>query len=373
MRALILESGLSRGALAAARSLGRAGWSVGVGSPGGGLAGRSRYARHHQVPAPESDADGFVRAVQIAVASDGYDVVFGAGDAEVITLSKHRDRIAAAVPYPPHDDLVRALDKATLAEAASDAGLDVPGSAAEPPDDWDAYVVKARMHLIPRSEATLDRFEAEVFTDAGSARARMNEIRDGGGVPIVQEWVDGELVAYSVLVGSDGIPVMRCLQLAEHVYPVSAGVSSRARTLPVEDVIAQRVEALLRALRWVGIAEVQFIRSADGRDVLIDLNGRFYGSIGLAIAAGADLPLGWAQDALGRPTGASDARPGVRYQWLEGDLRRAWRSRARIGDTVDALRYARGATHSIMARDDMRPALWHLGQLARRGVRKVIR
>ena len=44
MRALIVEDGWQRGALAATRSLGRAGWDVGIGSPRPGFAAASRFA-----------------------------------------------------------------------------------------------------------------------------------------------------------------------------------------------------------------------------------------------------------------------------------------------------------------------------------------
>ena len=53
---LIVEDGWQRGALAATRSLGRAGWDVGIGSPRPGFAAASRFAAAwHEVPPPEED------------------------------------------------------------------------------------------------------------------------------------------------------------------------------------------------------------------------------------------------------------------------------------------------------------------------------
>ena len=128
MRALIVEDGYSRGALAAARGLGAAGWIVGIASPRRvGLAPSSRWtARWHEVEPPAAGLDRFVSAVAGAVEAGGYEVVFGAGDAEVLALSAQRDRLGATVPYAAHEVVLRALDKLSLLEAAESAGLAVP-------------------------------------------------------------------------------------------------------------------------------------------------------------------------------------------------------------------------------------------------------
>ena len=130
MRALIVEDGFQRGSLAACRALGRAGWQVGIGAPRKGFASASRYASAwHKVPPPEEDEAGFVAGVRRAVEAGGYELVFGAGDGEVLALSAARDELGAIFPYGPHEDVVRAFDKVGLAEAAQRVGLAVPPSA----------------------------------------------------------------------------------------------------------------------------------------------------------------------------------------------------------------------------------------------------
>lgn len=110
--ALIVTVGRARGALAAARSLDRAGWTVGVGTPdGGGMVGASRAcSRRHLVPRPRGDGSDFVAGVQRAVAAGGYDVVFGGGDDWMAALSTYRERIPAAVAHPPSQVVEQALD-----------------------------------------------------------------------------------------------------------------------------------------------------------------------------------------------------------------------------------------------------------------------
>ena len=103
---------------------------MGVGTPSGrGLASVSKATScRHRVPSPHAGLDGFVAAVNEAVRTNGYEIIFGAGDAELIALSSQREAIDAVIPYAPHDRVMRVVDKLALAEAAAKAGLTSPAA-----------------------------------------------------------------------------------------------------------------------------------------------------------------------------------------------------------------------------------------------------
>jgi len=134
-----------------------------------------------------------------------------------------------------------------------------------------------------------------------------------------------------------------------------------------EPELAAAAGRLLADLRWFGLANLQFLRPADGAPRLIDLNGRFYGSLALAVAAGVNVPDLWARMAVGDPVPSfTSARPGVRFQALGEDLRRA-RAQPRGGllrDVAGTLAYGVGAAHPHLSLSDPRPALAVLGRLA---------
>lgn len=328
MRVLVLDPGGSRSALAGVRALGLAGFSVGVASPVRGMAARSRWCTRF---VDSADAEGF-------------DVVLPAGDAEAFDVSLRRDSLPSRVPYAAHDVVARSFDKKALAEVARQCGVAVPGLTDGPP-----AVVKGRSHVAGRHEAVVARTAAE-FESAVSVLDQ----------PIVQEFVDGELIAQSVVADASSRVVARVQQRAVAVWPSPAGVSTRAETVAVDPALSASVDALVEALGWVGLAQFQFIVGRhDGVARLIDCNGRLYGSLSLAVRAGVNLPALW----LGAD-GPTEAKVGVRYQWLEGDLRRA--------PGLGALRYAVGAQHSISSLRDPVPALAHAADLARRAVRKFV-
>lgn len=367
MRALIVEDGFQRGALAACRALGRGGWGVGIGSPRPGFAAASRYARSwHPVPAAEHDEQAFLDAVAAAVEVGGYELVFAAGDGEALALSSGRDRLGATVPYAPHADVVRAFDKVELEEAARRAGLLTPERVG--PEDA-PVVVKPRRTTVRGPDGGPLRLRAELADTADDARERVAYLESVGAEPLVQRYVDGSLVAYIAVTDRESRVVTAVQQRALAIWPPRTGGSIRAETVQPEPAVAERVGALLADLRWFGIAQAQFQWPRSGDPVLIDLNGRFYGSLELAVAAGANLPAIWAALATGRPLPPLEVpRTGVRYHWLEADLRRAAHERSIRAAASSAL-WALRAHHGLWDAGDPAPALRHAARLALRAAR----
>ena len=379
MRALIVGSEGARGSIAAARALTKSGWIVGIGAPGHGPATASRSVqRVHEVPAPH-DLKKFVKAVNAAIVAGGYEVVFPAGDAEVLALSAMRKSIRATVPYPSHERVEEALDKVRLMGLGELSGLLVPPRL-EPTEEGLSrakypVIVKAGLHWSPEKSEAPRRLEAQRADNPVEALKLVSYLREQGAEVLIQEVLEGDLLAYTALVGDEGKIIADVQQRADRVWPPGSGVSVRATTEPVDEELRAGAARLLSHLEWFGVAQLQFIVTLENTHHLIDLNGRFYGSLALAVGAGCDLPSAWASLATERPVDIREAAPGVRYQWLEGDLRRAVVERrgGRAADIRSCLAYARGAVHSVWRFTDPGPGLSYSGALASRAARKLFR
>jgi predicted ATP-grasp superfamily ATP-dependent carboligase len=200
----------------------------------------------------------------------------------------------------------------------------------------------------------------------------MPEGADDGDM-VYQEAVDGDLAAVVAFRDLDGELRYLGAQRTQRTYPEPHGVSVRARIVDVPPATAKEVELLLDRIGWYGVAELQFLVTPDRRWLLIDLNGRFFGSLALTAAAGADLPNAWLALATGDPV-SLPREPGrvATYQWLEGDLRRA-AARRDLREVGRALALAVRSRHSIWDARDPAPALRHGGRLLRSACRKVTR
>jgi predicted ATP-grasp superfamily ATP-dependent carboligase len=73
--------------------------------------------------------------------------------------------------------------------------------------------------------------------------------------------------------------------------PPSGGVSVVSESAPLDEEMVDAAGRLLSAVGWTGVAMVEFKRDQrDGKAKLMEINGRFWGSLQLAIVCGVDFP-----------------------------------------------------------------------------------
>jgi predicted ATP-grasp superfamily ATP-dependent carboligase len=104
--------------------------------------------------------------------------------------------------------------------------------------------------------------------------------------------------------------------------PPSGGVSVLSESVAVPPLAREYALRLLRELGWHGVAMVEFkVDARDGTPRLMEINGRFWGSLQLAVDAGVDFPrllLETLGD--GPPPVPAEYRLGVRSRWFWGDV-----------------------------------------------------
>nr|WP_246416686.1 ATP-grasp domain-containing protein [Nocardioides luti] len=250
-----------------------------------------------------------------------------------------------------------------MTAAARRAGLSVPHT--ELATDEALSAVSRTIVLKSRSHAQL-RSETLVSSDIDELRAAARAMRARGAEPLLQEHVTGQLVAVSVVMGNEGRVLAAVQQRAMSLWPPEAGVSVFAKTVEIESDLVDLLTSFLASIGWRGLAEAQFLDSARG-PLLIDVNGRCYGSMALAAAAGVDLAAIWATAATIGDVVAPRARSGMRYQWLYGDLRSGWRTGRQV---MQPLMRAWKSTHSVWDLRDPYPSMAYLRILIRSALRR---
>jgi hypothetical protein len=338
--------GRSRSAVAAVRALGAAGHRVLVTVSGGrSAAGASRSCSGILRVPPVASPD-FAGVIRRHLEEHPGAAVVPASDAVLVALGL------------PGADLV---DKAQLEGRAAVAGLPVPPTRtfSSPGDllaaDDLAYpvVVKAAVKTLP----------TEVARRVDS-RADLQEVLDTlDGPVVVQPFATGTMRAVCGVV-ADGRLLAAVHQRYVRIWPPGCGTASAAVTTDPDLDLEARLPRLLEGHE--GVFQVQLIG-----DQVIDVNPRAYGSLPLAVAAGANLPaIACAAAAGPQDAGIVRGRPGVRYRWLEGDVRRVLHDR-RTGTTswaqaARALAPRRGTAHSVESLRDPGPVVARLADVVRR-------
>jgi predicted ATP-grasp superfamily ATP-dependent carboligase len=104
--------------------------------------------------------------------------------------------------------------------------------------------------------------------------------------------------------------------------PPAGGVSVYRESIAADPGLVARSRALLDRFDWQGVAMIEFkVDQATGTPYLMEINGRFWGSLQLAVDAGVDFPALLVALARGEsPPPFPGYRTGIRSRWWLGDV-----------------------------------------------------
>jgi predicted ATP-grasp superfamily ATP-dependent carboligase len=317
----VLVTDAGRGsALAIIRALGRKGLRVVAAdsdrhSPGF----RSRLAREQVLyPSPSSCPDAAVETLWHSARSLGVDLIIPVTDDIVLPLSAARDRFASVCRLALPDAAALAVTsskQATLALAGS-LGIPVPRTfLARTADEaldganfgW-PVVVKPESSRMYRA-GSVEAFPVG-YANSGDDLTREMESLGGRCRVLIQEYCPGEGHGVELLV--DGGRVLAAFQhhrLRE--VPVTGGASSFRESVPLDPVLFSYSARLLSELKWTGLAMVEFKVGPHGPR-LMEVNGRVWGSLPLAVKSGMDFPARLA-DLYLNPSPCQPADPDTSY------------------------------------------------------------
>ncbi len=331
-RILVLD-GRTIEALACVRSLGRAGYWVAVAGKGRWpLASWSRYcgARFNY---PRETLAAFA-ALRSWAHAQGIHVVLPLTETTSLLCNAERGEWEArgiVVGCAPDSVLVRAFDKAETLRLADACHVEIPptrlpASLSECHEAAAAVgypcVVKPRFTSAWNGDGFLPDLGPTYAKDAVELEAAVRSRRQGEYWPLIQAFVSGQ--GKGVFTVCDhGRPVAWFAhERLRDVRPTGSGSSLR-RSVALDPRLQARAERLLSQMQWHGPAMVEFRDDGILAPWLMEVNGRFWGSLQLSIAAGRDFPRLWTDILTGKPLPPVDGyREGVTLRWLWGDVKR---------------------------------------------------
>ncbi len=330
-RILILDAN-QRSALAATRSLGARGLTViTADSTGSSLAGASRYAALHAVyPNPHSEPEAFVATLQTLVERHRIDVLLPMTDVTTALVLNHRARLSdVRIPCPELSAYEQLSDKGRLAALATELDVKTPAtvsvSDAAALDEVHQNLTFPAVLKPARSRNWIGgrcvTAPVQYVYSMAELRAAIERASRVAPIPwLIQEYVPGQGQGVFCLF-EHGRPHSFFSHRRLREKPPSGGVSVLSESVPLPPQMVAAAQRILSHVGWHGVAMVEFKVTPEGTPYLIEVNGRFWGSLQLAIDAGIDFPYLLYRLAIDRPTlPATGFEIGRRSRWLLGDI-----------------------------------------------------
>ena len=358
--------------LAVVRSLGRHGCAVtaAAASPHA-IAFQSRYASQRLIyPDPLQQHRAFLEWLTTTLTNHSFDLMIPVTDRSIVPILTIRNALEALSPIAiaPNPVMEQVVSKCRMHSLALEAGLDVPESwIIKAPAALDAIEPRNGFPLVVKAErslAWLDGYGQALETRYVADRATLKDLGARYalyGDVLVQSRVMGHGVGLGLL-ARDGL-LLHCFQYRRlHELPLTGGGSAYRVSETLDPVLEGQAAELVRQLGWHGAMMLEF--KYDPRAKMywfIEANGRFWGGLPLALAAGVDFPRHLVSLYQNQPVSQSAYSAGVRGRNLERDI--DWtRSAVRHADipmtriVSDALKLVLPREHiDSFAVDDPRP------------------
>lgn len=395
-----VTDGDQRPALTIVRALARQGVRVIVGAAqSSSLASASRYcAQHVTYPSPCEERSAFERFLRAFVERERVDVLLPVTDVTTHAVCANQSELArhTSLAVPPLEAFELVTDKARLTGYAERCGIAVPRTtlvdrgtlrtsdleALEYPvvikpvrsrlrtaDGW----TPASVHYADSPQAVVQLYHAHAYLRQHPSLIQQRIVGPGIGIFVLFD--RGTLVAE-----------FAHRRLREK--PPSGGASVLSESVPVDPRLRDDACRLLGPIGWHGVAMMEYKQDPrTGRSFLMEINGRFWGSLELAVRSGVDFPfLAFALAQGRRPPVPPAYDVGVRNRWLFGDLDhlllRTFRSRRALNlpdampsmlrTAIDFFTIAQPKLHyEVISASDWRPFRYEAAEYVR-GLRDAL-
>jgi predicted ATP-grasp superfamily ATP-dependent carboligase len=320
-----------------------------------------REFRH--IPRADLDRTAFVEQLRRFIREGGHDMLIPTDDQTLTAMTEHyddfKDLLHIACPPPAITRLV--LNKASTLEIAQKCGIRVPKTLLV----WNSAQLSDLAGSLPfpwvlkpaKKETRMEETKSFIFKNAGEVARVFPHAREFHPPMLLQEYCAGAGVGVEMLMHEgDCLAVFQHRRLKESPY--TGGISVTAVSESPDAALVVSSLALLRALQWEGIAMIEFkVDPNGGRAVLMEVNGRYWGTISLAILAGMDFPLYHWQVVHGeRPEIPRTYSVGTKWRWTVGYFDRLYSLLAATCESAEARKELSDSLRQLP--EDFRPQVF---------------
>lgn len=299
---VLVTSAYTNAGLAVTKSLGKKGLAVTCAdSHKNAKSFYSKYCKDKFIyPSPEERPKEFIKVLSNNVKNNHYVVLFPITDTDMYLISKYSDEFLPYVRVAMNDHLtfMKALDKSHTIKIASKIDVPVPKTIfIEDINELKkiSEALKYPVIIKPRQSSTIVsgrilQGSTIRITSKEKFIRKYRELHKKSPYPLIQEYISGEEGGIFLLLSRGELKAVFSHRRIRSINPLG-GASCLREGVEIDLKMKDYALKILKEMNWEGIAMVEFkIDSEDGIPKLMEINGRFWGSLQLAVSSGVDFP-----------------------------------------------------------------------------------
>ena len=287
------------------RELGRAGVTVvGIARNPRALALGSRFLADRIVV--EGRSDQAIEDIRRIGSRYGGGVLIAISDVDLAWLEQHREKLFPIIPIlPPKMAFEAALDKKRTIAIAQELGIKVPQTTeVNASADIDGVVESQQFPVVLKWQDPqainpllqsfgIELIKAEYVYDKRALDEALRRYQPIDRWPLIQQYCPGYGMGQFFYI-HEGKAIRRFQHRRVCEWPPEGGFSAVCEAVPLDQHVELQAKsiALLNHLGWEGVAMVEYRYDPEQRQaVLMEVNGRYWGSFPLAVQSRAGFAL----------------------------------------------------------------------------------
>jgi len=299
---ILVLDGEQYSSLAIVRSLGRKGLKITVAA-----ADNNAICRHSKFttnfftyPNPLVDVEGFCQVVCEQLSKAKYTLIIPVTELTTLPLSKIRERIElkSCLAIADNKALEQVTDKAKTFTLAERIGVPVPRShyintlhALEEIIENVSFpvVIKPSRSIADQKDDIRAKLTVDYAFNIDELNKKAKQFLKTSKI-ILQEYFEGIGTGIE-LIADQGHIIHAFQHQRMHELPLTGGGSCLRKSVKINPQLLEYSQKLIKELNWHGVAMVEFKHNPDNnKSCLMEINGRFWGSLPLAVSSGSDFP-----------------------------------------------------------------------------------
>jgi len=375
---VLVTDASERAALAVIRSLGSKGVKVLAGDSTKLNAGfLSKYCwKRYLYPPPEREKSHFIKTLLSLVKKENIDLIIPITDFTMIPLVENKEELEeyTIVAAPPAEIALKAYDKLKTIQIAKKCKIPTPETKLINENDLFKQAAQIRYPVVikPRMKVVWVGEKAYTFK-VGESNYAYNKNDFVKKFKLINRKVQKlglqkDFLMVQNYTGNGGYGVELLIQDSKLIawfmhkrlreYPITGGASTLRESVFIKNLLPMSLR-LLNEMKWSGVAMVEF-KLGNSKATLMEVNGRFWGSLPLAVNSGVDFPYLLLKSLLYRDYNMTMSyKLGVKQKWtIPGELLWLYSSlkRGHLNAVINFLKTI-NIPDDIISFPDLKPAI----------------